>query len=126
MTLLPRSCTCTPGVLGAVGIPGAANCGIGGMPGSFGTCGGACEIVAVFFTWSSRMVCPAAGSEMTYVLPESTRVCPPVARQKRNADCTGAAPDADCNAVAYSAVMGGAAGGGTGPITDPGAEPAGR
>jgi len=41
------------------------------------------------------MVCPAAGFEITDVVPESTRVFPSLARWKRKADCTGGAPGFD-------------------------------
>jgi hypothetical protein len=38
------------------------------------------------------MVCPAAGFEITDVVPESTRVFPSLARVNRCAVCTGGKP----------------------------------
>lgn len=70
---------------------------------------------AVFFTWSNRMVWPAAGFEITDMFPESTRVFPSVARVNRKADCTGGRLGlGGCNELAYSAVRGGSETGGGG------------
>jgi len=66
-----------PGICGAFGIPGI--CGAAG----WGAGGGVGVTSAVFLTWSSRIVCPAAGFEITDVVPESTRVFPSLARNKR-------------------------------------------
>ncbi|MFZ0937258.1 MAG: hypothetical protein WA015_23265 [Bryobacteraceae bacterium] len=80
---MPKFCTWMPGACGgAPGRPGGLNCGVCGV-GIPGTGGGIGFTSAVFFTWSSTIVCPAAGLEITEVLPESTRVFPSLARENR-------------------------------------------
>jgi hypothetical protein len=80
-TLLPRSSTFTPGTCGCPGRLGGDRPGIWGMPGFGGAGVGAGLIVAVFFAWSSMIVCAVAGLQITDVLPESTRVLPSAERE---------------------------------------------